>query len=133
MHTTQYPDLLVKCREGSNMNTGNGNPQVVDDESRVTQNSLSAPLALDSVHNKCYIPPLNDSNSFGIVGYDTHINSKIDYSINHVYKSTTLQILNTLHHVCERTQMLTVEAMSLQNPQFTAYLLSAKLLYLSLC
>ena len=60
------------------------------------------------------------------VDYDAHINTKIDYTINHVFRSMTVQELNTLHTICEleRNQLLTILAMSVQNPQLAGFLLT---------
>ena len=51
---------------------------------------------------------------------------KNDFTINHVFKSMTVQELNTLHTVCElkRTQLLTILAMSVTNPQLAGFLLT---------
>ena len=51
--------------------------------------------------------------------YEAHINTKIDYSINHVFKSMSVAELDTLHTICEveHTQLLTTLAMSVKNPQ----------------
>ena len=57
---------------------------------------------------------------------DAHINTNIDFTINHVFKSMTVQELNTLHTICEleRTQLLTILAMSVKNPQLAGFLLT---------
>ena len=52
---------------------------------------------------------------------------KIDYTINHVFRSLTVQeLINTLLTICElgRNQLLTILAMSVQNPQLTEFLLT---------
>ena len=71
-----------------------------------------------------YFPPLNDSNSFGTVDYDNHMYTKIVNTSSHLFKSMTLQELDVLHHVSEleRTQLLAILAMSVQNPQLAGYL-----------
>ena len=50
------------------------------------------------------------------IDYDAHINTKIDYTINHCFCSMRAQKLNTLHTVCEleRNQLLTILAISVQ-------------------
>ena len=68
---------------------------VVDEDSSFNQHPKSLPLVFDSVKNFCYFSPLNDSNSFGTVDYDAQINTKMNYSINHVFKSMSIQELNT--------------------------------------
>ena len=54
------------------------------------------------------------------------MNTRIDYTINHVFRSMTVQEQNTLHTVCEleRNQLLTILAMSVQNPQLAGFLLT---------
>ena len=113
------------------MNTGNKNPIVVDDNSSFSQQSTSSPLAFASVRTKYSFPPLNDSNSFRTVDYDAHNNTKVDYSINHVFISMTVQELKTLHHICEmqRTQLLTIVAMSVKNLQLVGYVLTGNRSY----
>ena len=66
------------------------------------------------------------SNNFATLDYDVHINTNIDFTINHVFKSMTVQEINTLHAVCEleRTQLLTILAMSVKNPQLAGFLLT---------
>ena len=46
-------------------------------------------------------PALNVSSNFATIDYDAHINTKIDYTISHVFRSMTVQELNTLHTICE--------------------------------
>ena len=66
------------------------------------------------------------SNNFATLDYDVHINTNIDFTINHEFKSLTVQELNTLRTVCEleRTQLLTISAMSVKNPQLAGFLLT---------
>ena len=73
-----------------------------------------------------FFSALNVSNNFATIDYDAHINTKIDYTFNHVFLSMTLQELNTLHTICEleRHQLLTKLAMSIQNPQLAGFLLT---------
>ena len=127
MYTTQYPDLYINYQEGFNMQTGNKNPIVMPEQNeQISQESMSSKLVYNTLLNRYSFPPLNNSNSFGAVDYDVHVNTKIDYSINHVFKSMSLQELNTLHYICEleRTQLLTILAMSVQNPQLAGFLLT---------
>ena len=86
---------------------------------------MSSPLDYDSVKSKYYFTPLIDSNSFGTVDYDADINAEVDYSVNHLFKSMTIQELTTLHHKCEteRTKLRPILAMSVQNPQLIGYVL----------
>ena len=73
------------------MNTGNRNPlQLPEDKTYTTL--TSAPIIgklVKDANNKFLFPPLNTSNSFATVDYDTHINTKIDFTINHVLKTMT--------------------------------------------
>ena len=81
---------------------------------------------MDNQNNKFIFPALNVSNNFATKDYDAHINTKIDYTLNHVFRSMTVQELNTLHTVSEleRNQLLTKQAMSVQNPQLAGFLLT---------
>ena len=69
---------------------------------------------------------MNVSNNFATIDYDAHINTKIHYTIIHVFRSMTVQEQNTLHTVCEleRNHLLTLLAMSVQNPQLAVFLLT---------
>ena len=71
-------------------------------------------------------PALNSSNHFATIDFEAHINTKIDYSNDHVFKSMSVAELNTLHTICEveRTQLLTILIMSVKNPQLAGFLLT---------
>ena len=90
---------------------------------------MSSPLFFAPVKNSYHFPPLNDTISFGTVVYDAHIESKIVYSINHVFKSLPKKERNAMNHICalERQQLLTILAMSVQKPHFAGYLLIGNL------
>ena len=63
------------------------------------------------------------------------MNTKIDHTNNHVFRSKTVQELITFHTICEleRNQLLTKLAMSVQNPQLAGFLLTGnRSIYLSL-
>ena len=83
-------------------------------------------IIIDNSNNKCVFPALNVSYNFATIDYDAHINTKIVYTINHVFRSMTVQELNTLHTKCEleRNQLLTILEMSVQNPQLAGFLLT---------
>ena len=102
------------------MHRGQPNPQAIINE------YISGKIALDNSNNKFIFPALNVSNNFATIDYDAHFNTKIDYTINHVFRSMTVQELNTLHTVCEleRNQLLTIVALSVQNPQLAGFLLT---------
>ena len=114
---TQYSDLFVTYTDGFNMHTRQPNPHSMIDE------YISGKIILDTSNNKFVFPALNDSNNFATIDYDAHINTKIDYTNNHVFRSMTVQELNTLHTICEleRNQLLTILAMSVQNPQLACF------------
>ena len=78
------------------------------------------------MHKKILFPALNVSINFATIDYDAHINTTIDFTINHVFRSRTVQELNTLYTKCEleRNQLLTILAMSVQNPQLAGFLLT---------
>ena len=102
------------------MNTGQPNPQSIINE------HITGKIVLDSTTKHYVFPALNVSNNFATIDYDAHINTKIDYTINHVFRSVTVQELNTLHTICklEGNQLLTILAMSVQNPQLAGFLLT---------
>ena len=102
------------------MHTGQPNPTSIINE------YFSGKIVLNNSNNKYIFPALNVSNNFATIDYDAHINTKIDYTINHVFRSMTVQELNSLHTVCEleRNQLLTILAMSVQNPQLPGFLLT---------
>ena len=102
------------------MNTGKPRPH-----SMIAQ-GISGQIQYDDTNKKYIFPALNISNNFATLDYHAHINTKIDFTINHVFKSMSVQELNTLHTICEleRTQLLTILAMSVKNPQLAGFLLT---------
>ena len=120
LFSTQYEDIFVTYLDGFDMNTGQPKPHSI-----IGQN-ISGKIQFDDSNNKYIIPALNISNNFATIDYDAHINTKIVFTMNHVFKSMTVQELNTLHTVCEleRTQLLTILAMSVKNPQLADFLLT---------
>ena len=120
LYSTQYSDLFVTYTDGFNMHTGQPYPHSMIDE------YISGKTVLDTSNNKFVFPALNVSNNFATIDYDAHVNTKIDYTINHVFRSMTVQELNTLHTICEleRNQLLTILAMSVQIPQLAGFLLT---------
>ena len=110
LYSTQYSDLFVTYTNGFNMHTGQPHPQSIINE------YISGQIVLDNSNNKFIFPALNVSNNFATSDYDAYINTKIDNTISHVFRSMTVQELNTLHTVCEleRNQLLTILAMSVQ-------------------
>ena len=62
---------------------------------------VSGKIVLDTSNNKFVFPALNVSNNFATIDYDAHINTKIEYTINHVFRSMPVQELKTLHTICE--------------------------------
>ena len=101
------------------MHTGQPNPQTI------INNHISGKIVLDDSNNFIF-PALNVSNNFATIEFEALINTKIDYTVNHVFPSMTVQELNTLHTVCEleRKQLLINLAMSVQNPQLAGFLLT---------
>ena len=102
--STQYDDIFVTYLEGFDMNNGQPKPQSKFDE------KISRKIQFDTCNKKYIFPALNVSNNFATLDYDAHIKTKNDFTINHVYKSMTVQELTTLHTVCEleRTHLLTI-------------------------
>ena len=120
LFSTQYDDIFVTYLDGFDMNTGLPKPHSIIDQ------TISGNIKYDDSNKRYIFPALNISNNFATLDYDAHINTKIDFTINHVFKSMTVQELNTLHTICEleRTQLLTILAMSVKNPQLAGFLLT---------
>ena len=118
LYSTHYDDIFVTYLDGFDMNIGQPRPHSIIDQ------NICGRLQFDTSNQKYIFPALNVSNNFATLDYDAHINTKIDFTINHVFKSLTVQELNTFHTVCEleRTQLLTILAMSVKNPQFAGFL-----------
>ena len=114
------PIFYVTYADSFNMHTVQPNPQSIINE------YISGKNLLNNSNNKFMFPALNVSINFAALDYDSHINTKIDYTLNHIFRSTTEQELNTLHTFCElaRNQLLTILAMSVQNHQFAGFLLT---------
>ena len=102
------------------MHIGQPNPQCRNIE------YISSKIVFDNFNNKFIFHALKVSNNFATIDYDAHINTKNDHTINHVFRSLKVHELNTLHTVCEleRNQLLTILAMSVQNPQLAGFLLT---------
>ena len=95
LFSTQYSDFFVTYTDGFNMHKGQRDPHSMIDE------YFSGKIVLDTSNSKFKFPALIVSNNFATIDYDAHINTKIDYTINHVFRSMTVQELNTLHTICE--------------------------------
>ena len=87
---------------------------------------ISGKIVLDTTTQHYVFPSLNVSNNFATIDYGAYINTKIDFTINHVVRSMTVQELNTLDTICEteRNQLLTILSMSVQNAQLAGFLLT---------
>ena len=68
------------------MHAGQHNPHSMTDE------YISCKTVLDISKNKFVFPALNVSNNFATIDYDAHINTKIDYTIYHVFRSMTVHV-----------------------------------------
>ena len=77
------------------MNTGQPKPHSIVDQ------NISGEIHFDKSNRKYIFPALNISSNFATINYDAHINTKIEFTINYVIKSMTVQERNTLHTVCE--------------------------------
>ena len=120
LYSTQYEDIFVTNLDGFEMNNGQPRPHSMIDP------KISGKIQFDTSNQKYIFPALNISNNFATLDYDAHINTKIDFTINHVFKSMKLQELKILYTVCEieRTQLLTILAMAVRNPQLAGFLLT---------
>ena len=66
------------------MHTGQPNPHSMINE------FISGKIVLDNSNNKLVFPALNISNNFATIDYDAHINTKIDYTNNQVFRCMTV-------------------------------------------
>ena len=85
LYSTRYSDLFVTYTNGFNKHTGQRNPQSIIIE------YISGKIVLDNSNNKFIFPASNVSNNFATIDYDAHINTKIDYTIKDVFRSSTVQ------------------------------------------
>ena len=85
LYSTQESDLFVTYTDGFNMHTGQPNPHSMIDD------YISGKIVLDNWNNNFVFPASIVSNNFATIDYDAHINTKIDYTINHVFRSMTVQ------------------------------------------
>ena len=77
------------------MNNGQPRPHSVVDQ------IISGRIQFDTSNQKYIFPALSVSNNFATLDYDAHINTKIDFTINHVFISMTVPEIKTLHTVWE--------------------------------
>ena len=80
LYSPQYSDLFVTYTEGFNMQTGQPSPGFIIEY-------ISGKIELNNSNNKYVFPALNVSNNFATIDYDAHMNTKIDYTVNHVFLS----------------------------------------------
>ena len=92
------------------MHTGQRNPFQIPEEEQ---------------YDKNFFPPLISSNNFARIDFEAHIYTKSDYSINHVFKTTSVAALNTLYKICkvERTQLLIILAITVKIRQLAGFLI----------
>ena len=108
LYSRQYDDIFVTYLDGFDMNNGQPKPHSIIDQ------KIGGKIQFDTSNQKYIFPTLKISNNIATLEYDANINTKIDFTINHVFKSMTEHELNTLHTVCElaKIQLLTILAMS---------------------
>ena len=96
LYSKQCSDLFVTYTNGFNMHTGQ--PQSIINE------YISGKIVLVNCNNKFIFPALNVSNNFATIDYDAHMKTKIDYPINHVFRSMTVQKKHSSHSMWTRTK-----------------------------
>ena len=84
------------------MLTGKRNPLKIPEDEQYTQLSTQH-FSGKLVHtqNKLLFPALNYSDNFATIDFESHINTKNNYSFNHIFKTMSVAELNTLHTICE--------------------------------
>ena len=88
-------------QENFNMNTGNEKPIVIKGKPTFSLSSIASPLVYEAVKKDFFFSPPKFSKSVVTQNHDAHIKTKINYSIKHVFESTTIQEMDILHYVCE--------------------------------
>ena len=83
LYSTQNDDIFVTYLNGFDMNTGQ--PHSIIDQ------KISGKKQFDNSNQKYVFRALNISNTFATIDYDAQINTKIDFTMNHVFKSMTVQ------------------------------------------
>ena len=109
------------------MHTVKRNPlQLPEDEQCTEFSSQLISGKLVHTQNKLLFNDLNSSKKFATIDYEPHIDTEIYYAFNHMFKTMSVAELKTLHTVCEveRTQLLTIIAMSVENVEFAGILLT---------
>ena len=84
LFSTQYDDIFVTYLDGFDVNTGQPKPHSIFDQ------TISGNIKYDDSNKRYIFPAWNISNNFATLDYDAHINTKIDFTINHVFKSMTV-------------------------------------------
>ena len=74
------------------MNNGQPKPHSIKDQKLVERYILILLIRYSS-----NIPAQNISNNFATLDYDAHINTKIDFTKNHVFKSMTVDQSNLIN------------------------------------
>ena len=85
LYSTQYEDIFVTYLDGFDMDTGQPRPHSMIDQ------RISGQIQYDNTNKKYIFPALNISNNFATLDYDAHINTKIYFTKNHVFKSMSIQ------------------------------------------
>ena len=70
---------------------------------------ISGKMVFDPTTKHYVSPALNVSNNFATSDYDAHINTRRDYTINHIFRFMTVQELDTLHTLCELERINTLQ------------------------
>ena len=61
---------------------------------------------------------------FGAIHYDIHLDMKLHYTISRIFQEMSLSELETLHQLCERTQIQQSLALAVLKIPYAGYLLS---------
>ena len=140
-YKTQYEDIFIKYAGGFDMQTGKPRAQQTFDnpiawqENQVykseppllTIDERSKTIKTSDPYIKQYLQNKAHSTfQFGTVDVPAHFNSKIDYTVNHIYEIMTTSEINTLTQICEleRTQILTILSLAQTNPYMAGFLLT---------
>ena len=140
LNKTQYSEILVEYEKGFDMTTGKikfdpyatshprneGTSYIPVNFQKSTVQPDGKLKPHDSRSTRLQELSLMNSNYFGNIYYDIHLDMKLDYTISQIFQEMSHSELETLHQLCEleRTQILQSLALAVLKIPYAGYLLS---------
>ena len=90
------------------MHTGKLNPLQLPQNEQYNQitTQLGSGKLIHTQDKFLFPAALNSCNNFATINYEAHINTKIDCSINHVFKSMSVAEINFSYYMRSRTHSI---------------------------